>query len=206
MFQTASLARYPPDTLQSEIAQIMLKATNEERGTVAALGALSRELDDLHQDGKFFIYFYCLTIYRITESITAGQRYQVSARYEEKLMSTTTYRQLAKTLCLQNPDRPYHCQAERPTDPRSIPLHQMATFYDYVVLNGARFYSSHAVSSNRSSLVEVCLVDSNTNQTVSRCGELLNIFQFCQMDCPAFFGQMRWFREWKGVRESVWDD
>jgi len=29
----------------------MLKATNDERGTVAALGALSRELDDRYQDG-----------------------------------------------------------------------------------------------------------------------------------------------------------
>lgn len=39
--------------MQYEVASIMLKATNEERGTVAALGALSKELESIHDDGVF---------------------------------------------------------------------------------------------------------------------------------------------------------
>ena|SRR5271170_1154617 len=166
----------------------MLKATNEERGTVAALGALSRDLEERHQD--------------------AGQEYQFSSRCEDRLMTTNMYRQLAKTLSSWNPGMPYHCQSDRPTNPNSVPLDQTATFYDFVILNGSRFYSSHAVSSNRASLVEVNLVDPNSNQTFLRCGELLEIFRFDQgqRGSPVWLGQMRWFREWKGEHESVWDD
>jgi hypothetical protein len=39
----------------------MLKATNEERGTVAGLAALSQELDDVSADGMSIslVNFYC---------------------------------------------------------------------------------------------------------------------------------------------------
>jgi|ERR1700722_14543214 len=166
----------------------MLKATKEERGTVAALGALLQDLEEMHQD--------------------AGQRYQLSSRCEDRLMTTGLYRELAKTLTSQNPATPYHCQSERPTNANSIPLDRRATFYDYVILNGARFYSSHAVSSNRASLVEVNFVDPDINEAFRRCGELLEIFRFDQGPggSPVWFGQMRWFREWDGERELVWDD
>ena len=49
--QTYSLLRYPKNSLLFEVAGIMLKATNEERGTVAGLAALSQDLDDEHADG-----------------------------------------------------------------------------------------------------------------------------------------------------------
>jgi len=39
--------------MQYEVALIMLKATNEEQGTVAALGALSQKLESIHNDGVF---------------------------------------------------------------------------------------------------------------------------------------------------------
>ena len=49
--QTYSLLRYPKDSLLFEVAGTMLKATNEERGTVAGLAALSQDLNDEHADG-----------------------------------------------------------------------------------------------------------------------------------------------------------
>jgi len=39
-------------SLGSEAAQIMQKATHEERGTVAGLGALCQDLDKTSADGK----------------------------------------------------------------------------------------------------------------------------------------------------------
>jgi hypothetical protein len=35
---------------------IMLKATNDERGTVAGLGSLAQDLDDHFEDGSFVSY------------------------------------------------------------------------------------------------------------------------------------------------------
>jgi hypothetical protein len=40
------MLRYPDDKLPSEVAAIMLKATNEERGTVAGLASLLENLND----------------------------------------------------------------------------------------------------------------------------------------------------------------
>jgi hypothetical protein len=42
---------YPKDSLLYNTAEIMLKATNEECGTVAGLAALSQALDEEHLDG-----------------------------------------------------------------------------------------------------------------------------------------------------------
>jgi hypothetical protein len=40
------MLRYPDDKLPSEVTAIMLKAMNEERGTVAGLASLLENLDD----------------------------------------------------------------------------------------------------------------------------------------------------------------
>jgi len=40
------MLRYPDDKLPSEVAAIMLKAMNEEQGTVAGLASLLENLDD----------------------------------------------------------------------------------------------------------------------------------------------------------------
>lgn len=41
----------PNDSLPCEVAEHMLKASAEERGTVAGLAALSQELDEVNADG-----------------------------------------------------------------------------------------------------------------------------------------------------------
>ncbi|KAI0276549.1 hypothetical protein BC826DRAFT_928315, partial [Russula brevipes] len=49
--QIYTLSRDRRDSLPSDVAGIMLKATNEERGTVAGLAALLDGLDNEHIDG-----------------------------------------------------------------------------------------------------------------------------------------------------------
>ncbi|KAG1893909.1 uncharacterized protein F5891DRAFT_985452 [Suillus fuscotomentosus] len=47
---TYTLQHYPKDSLPSQTASIMLKASNDERGTVAGLAALSKDLDNAGAD------------------------------------------------------------------------------------------------------------------------------------------------------------
>jgi hypothetical protein len=49
--QTYNLLCYPKESLPCEAAEIMLKASSEERGTVAGLAALSQDLKDAAYDG-----------------------------------------------------------------------------------------------------------------------------------------------------------
>ncbi|KII90058.1 hypothetical protein PLICRDRAFT_577874 [Plicaturopsis crispa FD-325 SS-3] len=132
---TYMLSGYPPDSLQSRLAELMLKASNEDRGTVAALTTLSQELDDENQD--------------------AGKRFVLSPRYERKAMGSETYRLLASWINSRFPHLPVHCISERPQHLRSLPLNTVADYFDYVVLNATRYYSSAATGSNRSAMVEV---------------------------------------------------
>jgi len=48
--QTYTLLRFPKESFLYEVAETMTKATNEERGTVAGLAALSQDLEDEHAD------------------------------------------------------------------------------------------------------------------------------------------------------------
>lgn len=52
---TFSLRQHPEDSLPSKVAQIMLKASNEERGTVAGLAILSQELESASTDGMLIL-------------------------------------------------------------------------------------------------------------------------------------------------------
>lgn len=51
-FQMYSLLQHGADSFPTEVAEIMLKSSCEERGTVAGLAALSKDLDEEHVDGK----------------------------------------------------------------------------------------------------------------------------------------------------------
>jgi hypothetical protein len=133
----------------------------------------------------------------------ARQAYSLSPRRERQRMGTETYRLLARTLNSWYPDQPVHCQSEHPSNARSIPLDQLATFYDYIIYKRRRHYASRAVGSNRSSLIEVYLADAPGQ---SNCGELLNIFDntLYNHSVPKLFGRVRWFKEWTGPREDIW--
>ncbi|KAG1736838.1 uncharacterized protein EDB91DRAFT_1055457 [Suillus paluster] len=86
---TYALLQMPKESLPCEVAEHMLKASSEERGTVAALAALSTELDEVNAD--------------------AGQTYALSPRRQKTSMTLETCRLLAKTLCFRSPQTPVHC-------------------------------------------------------------------------------------------------
>ncbi|KIJ06688.1 hypothetical protein PAXINDRAFT_158658 [Paxillus involutus ATCC 200175] len=73
---TYSLLRMPNDSLPSEVAEIMLKATSEERGTVAGLAALSKELDEAQADAHSLPLNHEATFFDYV--VIGGKRYHAS--------------------------------------------------------------------------------------------------------------------------------
>ncbi|KAG1780388.1 hypothetical protein EV702DRAFT_1043207 [Suillus placidus] len=143
---TFNLLHHPKDSLPCQAAEIMLKASSEERGTVAGLAALSQDLEDAQID-------------------------------------------------------------DRPMVHHSLPLDRNATFFDYVIIHGRRYYGSRTVGSNRSSFVHVTIPGPIVQDAY---GEVLEIFQFNQRfrnaDTPLWLARMRWFVPWSGECEKVWTD
>lgn len=174
-------------SFRSEAAQIMQKATHEERGTVAGLAALCQELDDM--------------------SVDAGLAYALSPRHHEKIFSSDTYCLLSHTLNTRFRHSPTHCQHERPTVPHSIPLNCSGIFFDYVIINGKCFHASRAVGTHRSSIVHVVIPGEEPTHAY---GELTEIFQVDQHlhdgKHTLYFARMRWFRPYIGERRTIWDD
>ncbi|KAG1907550.1 uncharacterized protein F5891DRAFT_974250 [Suillus fuscotomentosus] len=103
-------------TLPHEVANVMIKASNEERGTVAGLAALTKDLDDAVVD--------------------AVQIYSLSPRHRKRDMSMDTYRLLAQSLCFRFPHTPVHCRTDRAIVPQSLPLNRQTVFFDYVIVDG----------------------------------------------------------------------
>ncbi|KAN0074464.1 hypothetical protein V8E55_011876, partial [Tylopilus felleus] len=99
---TYSLLQHGADSFPAEVMEIMFKSSCEERGTVAGLAALSKNLDEEHVDGN--------------------KEYTLSPRCERKWMSIDTNLLLAKTLNFSSPQTPVYCQFNRPTVSGSIPI------------------------------------------------------------------------------------
>ncbi|KAG1846974.1 hypothetical protein DFJ58DRAFT_730304 [Suillus subalutaceus] len=158
---TFSLLSYPKDSLPCEAAEIMLKASREERGTVAGLAALSEDLDNVQTD--------------------AMQTFS-------RVMSTETYRTLARTLCFRFPYTPVHCRGDEPLVRNSTPLDREETFYEYVVVNGRRYHASRTVGSNSSSLFHVTIPRA---VPVATYGEL-SIRTFCLVWAHALVQTLVW--------------
>ncbi|KAG9317973.1 hypothetical protein JVU11DRAFT_29 [Chiua virens] len=177
------------DPLGNEVSEIMLKASSEERGTVAGLAALSRDLEDMSSD--------------------VGMVYGLSPRRQRRTMSLETYELLARTISLLSPSTPVHCRYRHPVVPNSIPLDREALFFDYVVVHGKRYYASRSVGSKSSSLVQVTLPSLDSSTTRIAYGEILEIIQFDQdirhTNESMWFARVRWFKKWSGERESIWD-
>ncbi|KAF8834357.1 hypothetical protein BDN67DRAFT_1016592 [Paxillus ammoniavirescens] len=184
---TYTLRTYPPESVPSQAAQVMLKASKEERGTVAGLATLSEELDDVSAD--------------------AGLSYTLSPHHQVKTLSSDTYRALARTLCFRYPQTPAHCRYEHAVVPHSVPLNPQATFFDYVIVDGKWFYASRSVGTNKASLVHTV----TPGPTIMHAyGELLEIFQVDQSFSDGartlWFARMRWFKAFEGVYDGIWKD
>jgi hypothetical protein len=122
-------------------------------------------------------------------------------------MCSDTYRMLAQTICFRFPLNPVHCQYEWPLIPHSLPLNPDAIFFEYVIVNGKRYYASRTVGFNKSSFVHVIIPGTIP---VHVYGEILEIFQVTQQfragGQSLWFARMRWFTAWKGERDDIWDD
>jgi hypothetical protein len=122
-------------------------------------------------------------------------------------MSSDTYRLLANEICLRYPLTPVHCRSDASAASNSLPLGCKAIFFEYVVVNGKRYYMSWTVGWNKSSFVQVLIPGSSQ---VTAYGELLEIFQFSQdfgqTVCPLWLVRVRWLTPWDGERDSIWDN
>ena len=122
-------------------------------------------------------------------------------------MSMDTYRLLADTICVKFPSTPVHRRSDPAAFPHSLPLDHTATFFEYVVVDGKRYYASRLVGWNKSSFVHVVIPGSSPTDAY---GEMLEVFQFDQdfrqAGCPMWFAHVRWFKPWSGERESIWDN
>jgi hypothetical protein len=121
----------------------MLKASNEGRGTVAGLALLSKDLDDALIDGDSALHESSpFLVLQLTFYLLAGQTYALSPRHQKIDMSTDTYRLLAQMLRFRFPLTPVHCRMDRPLVAHSLPLHRHAIIFEYVILDGKRYYAS----------------------------------------------------------------
>ena len=137
-------------------------------------------------------------------------KWELSPRYEQKKMDRQLYYRMLCYLAEHYPLRHLHSCFGRPEYPDSQPLFENALFFDYVVLQGHRYYASIQSGTKHSSLVEVELpsIDQPAGHRPKRGrGELLRLIQFQQSpnESPAWVAQMRWFKPWTGVYDTVWD-
>jgi len=202
--QVYGMLRYPKESLPYNTAQIMLRTTNEERGTVAGLAALSQDLEDKHPDGMF-ISTSQIHVW-LTPSI-GSITYGLSLRHHTRPMSSETYRLLANVINLRYTLTPVHCRSDSPLHPNSLPLERNATFFEYVVVDGKRHYASRTVGKSGSSFVHVTIPGS---PSIEAYGEVLEIFRFDQdfrqIGCPSWFARLRWLKPWLGERQRLWDE
>lgn len=123
-----------------------------------------------------------------------------------KAMGSETYQLVAQMICLHFPETPVHCRHQAATMSNSLPLSYEATFFDYVILNGKRYYASHAVRGNWSSFVHVVIPGESATHAFR---EILKIFQIYQllragMNHMLWFACLWWFKSWEGDLDDVW--
>lgn len=204
--KTDLMARKNEDSAVQELANIMIKASNESRGTVASLAAWTKEVDDTNA-GEGTFSCYPPMIFDMISSID-HVKWELSPRYTEKTMNRPLYYQMLCHLTKQYPSWHLHSSFGRQEHADSQPMFQQALFFDYVVLHGHRYYSSVQSGAKHSSLVEVDLPSRHPSGYPRRGrGELLEILQFQQSPgtSPVWVARMRWFIPWTGERDPVWE-
>ena|SRR6267154_6438564 len=136
-----------------------------------------------------------------------GVPYVLSPRRQTRNMSSETYHLLAHMICTQYPATPFHCQSVHAITPNSLPLNHMAIFFEYVVVNGKRFYASRTVGWNKSSLIYVIILGP---LPMDEYGEILEILQinqdFWNTGHPLWLARVRWLKPWCGERDQIWDN
>ena len=72
-------------------------------------------------------------------------------------MSSDTYQLLAETICHCFPSTPVHCRSDWAVNPHSVLLDHTATFFEYVIVDGKRYYTSHMVGWSKLSFVHIMI-------------------------------------------------
>ncbi|KAG2351109.1 hypothetical protein BDR07DRAFT_1502581, partial [Suillus spraguei] len=161
-------------SLPCTVAEIMLKASNEERGTVAGLMALSKDLDNVNAD--------------------AGQSYALSPRHQKTSMTTDTYRLLAQTLCFRYPLAPVYCLCDRTAIFFDYVVIKGKRYYASRTVRSNRSSFVHVVipADNPIHLygevLEIFQVDQSWRRHVQ----------------SLWFAHVRWFKPWQGDAGVVW--
>jgi hypothetical protein len=130
------MLHYPDNKLPSEVAAIMLKATNEEREMVAGLASMLEMLDDDPElaDSEYSDFLHRVSTCQLL--LTESVPYAFSPHHHTRHMSLDMYRLLANTICFRFPSTPVHCHSDNPVFPDSLPLKHTALFFNYIVVDG----------------------------------------------------------------------
>ncbi len=135
-----------------------------------------------------------------------GVPYALSPHCQIRTIPSETYRLLAHAICLRYPATPVHCRSERPLTSNSLPLHHSATFFEYVVIDGKRFYASRTVGWNKSSFVHVVIPGTSPQDAYAEVLEILQIDQdFRNAGHPLWLAQVRWLKPWRRECDQIWD-
>ncbi|KZV92705.1 hypothetical protein EXIGLDRAFT_692440 [Exidia glandulosa HHB12029] len=161
----------PEGTITNLCAVQMLKATHDERGTVAGLAQLASDAEQENED------FVC----------------KPSRAYRTAAMSSDLYAAVLLQLRQIAPHIPlYNILSPRPI-PNAAPLFSQATFFEHAVVRGRRYHASAYLGNTGKSLVSVNV--STTATPVMRVGEITHIFSFAQPGFAEvyFWAHVRWF-------------
>ena len=118
-------------------------------------------------------------------------------------MSTDLYQATLRYFQRKYPHWHIHSRFGRRLFTDSLPLTQEVISFDYVTLNGQRFYAERQSGNGAASLIEAKV---SWSQQLAA-GKLLDVFQF-QQDAhhpPLWLAHVRWFKPWTGPREAIWD-
>lgn len=192
------------------LSTVMLNATQEERGTLAALSNWMGEVDQDQSDSKSI----CSSEYSLQLPLTIllhcciataefTEQYLLSKWHKVGEMSSETYSALLQYFRVKYPHWPIHSRYQVPTVANSSPLTSTVIFFDYVELRGQRFYAENLSGNTSASNIDAHVPWSAQNA----CGKLLDVFQFQQRvdSPPIWLAYVRWFKPWEGAREDVWD-
>jgi len=136
-----------------------------------------------------------------------GITYSLGPQCQIRNMSSETYHLLAHTICSRYPATPVHCRSDHTVTPNSLPLTHTAIFFEYVVVNGKRYYASRTVGWNTSSLVHVVIPGPFPKDAYGEVLEILQIDQdFRNTGRPLWLARIRWLKPWCGERDRIWDD
>jgi len=133
--------------------------------------------------------------------------YALSLQCQVRNMSSEMYCLLAHTLCIRFPATPVHCWSDHAIAPNSLPLTHTVIFFEYVVVDSKRFYTSWTVSWNRSSLVHVVIPGPFPKDTYSEVVKILQIDQdFWNTGHLLWVARVQWLKPWDRERDNIWDD